>query len=93
MPSACFGPLGGLCAFLGALGLILTLFGLIGTFALGDDAFKSIHDFPPFVCLPIAGTILLVIVILLAVINQGELSPGCPGHTAWTGSIVLFDHP
>ena len=93
MPSECFGPLGSLCAFLGALGLILTLFGLIGTFALGDAAWERIGTVPPFACIPLAGVILLVIVILLAVINQGRLSPGCPAHAAWTGSIALFDHP
>ncbi len=88
----CFGPLGGLCAFLGALGLLLASFGLIGTFAQGSDAFKSMHDLPPFACVPITGVILLLGVIILAVINQGELSPGCPGHMAWTGSMALVAH-
>ena len=88
----CFGPLGGLCAFLGALGLLLASFGLIGTFAQGSDAWERIDPFLLFVGLSIVGIMLLAACIILAVINQGELSPGCPGHAAWTGSMVLFAH-
>lgn len=70
----CFGPLGGVLAFCGALGLILTVFG--GGYVLADLATKR-DDTPVLFPIFVLGIVLLVLALVFGFVNQAFVPPVC----------------
>ena len=78
----CFGPLGGICAFLGAIGFLLDFSFLLGCLmfhsGMSDEKSDGLTSFGQSILIIGAiGTGLLILVLVLAFINQAMLPVGC----------------
>ena len=72
----CFGPYGGVCAFLAAVGGILTLSGSL--LALLDQSANNKKGYvTPFIKVILVGGVLLIATVVLSTINDSRLPPQC----------------
>lgn len=75
----CHGPLGGICAFLGGVGLPLAVWGFIFAVLekLDHPKAKSDESLSPLLIITLVGEGMLIVCIILAFVNQSLLPVSC----------------
>ena len=78
----CVHPLDELCAFLGAVGLLMAFWGLsigIGQLIIDKERYKTPNDIPSFLYLALVGAGIMILVLILGWINT-KLPANCTSY-------------